>query len=445
MSIPAFRTSRSILSHLHDPEHNPDRMGTPPDHSRRRFVLGVPALAGSLALAPHGALAQSQSGWSPTWGCAPAGPAPAGSYYDYNFSGQTIRMNVRASIGGNRVRVRLSNEMGSAPLAIGAAQIGLRSSAQAVVAGSNHPLTFGGRSAVSIPPGSYALSDPLFFQVPPFADLAVSLYFPAGAPARASTLHRDSWSSTYTASGNAAASTTFAYTRSFASWPFLTDVFVDGGAPCIVAIGDSLTDGQGSTVNQHRRWPDYLARRLQAELGTAGRIGVVNRGIAGNRLLTDDPNALLAGRDLLERFEWDVLATSGVRAVIVGIGINDIILASSSALGQMRDRLVAGYRQLITRARARGITILGATLPPIQGSGRNSTARESVREQVNGWLRSSQAFDALVDWDMVLRDPAAPAWLRSAYNSGDGLHPNDAGYQALAAAVPLREFTPLRA
>ena len=178
--------------------------------------------------------------------------------------------------------------------------------------------------------------------------------------------------------------------------------------------------------------------------GTAGRIGVVNRGIAGNRLLVDDPNALLAGHDVLERFDRDVLATPGVQAAIVAIGINDIILASSSALTSMRDNLVNGYRQLIMKARARGITILGATLPPIQGSGRNSAARETVRQQVNSWLRSPYAFDALVDWDSVLRDPQAPTYLRSAYNSGDGLHPNDAGYQALAAAVPLRELASLR-
>lgn len=447
MSISAFRTSYPPHLHSHDVAHDSDLLAP----GRRRFLLGVPALAGSLALAPYDVSAQSLPGWCATWGSAPAGPAPAGSYYDYNFSGQTIRLIVRASIGGNRVRVRLSNQMGSAPQAIGAAQVGIRSSGQAVVAGSNHPLTVGGRSTFTIQPGAYALSDPVFLQVATFSDLAISLYFPTSAPARASTLHRDSWQTTYSTSGNAAASTTFTSTRNYVSWPFLTEVDVDTSAPCIVAIGDSLTDGQGSTMNQNRRWPDYLARRLPAELGTAGRIGVVNRGIAGNRLLLDDPNALLAGRDVLERFDRDVLATPGVRAVIVAIGINDIVYASGTALSRMRDGLIAGYRQLITRARARGVRILGATLPPMEGFVYYTAARETVRLQVNSWMRSANEFDALVDWDRVLRDPANQNRLNPLYNrtpagtQGDWLHPNDAGYQALAAAVPLARLASVTA
>ncbi len=440
MSIPAFRASHPFLSHLHsDPGA---REGKQPDSRRRQLLRAAPALAGALALAPH-ASAQSwrADGWCATWGCAPAGPPPSSG--TMNFSGQTLRMVVRASIGGNRVRVRLTNEMGSAPLTIGAAQIGLRNTGQAVVAGSNHPLTFGGRGSVTIQPGSPMVSDPVYFQVPAFADLSISLYFPGTVVA--TTIHRDSWQANYVStSGNFAANTSFTVSRSLASWPFLSEVQVDGGAPCVVAIGDSITDGQGSTSNQNRRWPDYLARRLQAELGaSAGRIGVVNRGIAGNRLLLDDPNALLAGRDVLERFDRDVLATPGIRAVIVAIGINDIVYASGTALSEMRDDLVAGYRQLIARAHARGLPVLGATLPPMLGFVYYTAAREAVRQQVNSWLRASDEFDALIDWDLVLRDPAAPTRLRSAYNSRDWLHPNDAGYQALAQAVPLDELTSL--
>lgn len=432
MSIPAFRASFPFLPQSQSQSHDTACNVTPAVLGRRRFLLGVPALAGSLALAPEFASAQTRPTWCATWGCAPAGPPPAAS--TMTFSAQTLRMIVRTSIGGNRVRVRLTNEMGSAPLVIGSAQVGLRSSYQAVVAGSNHPLTFGGRSSVTIQPGYAAVSDPVYFQVAPFSDLAISLFFPGTVSA--TTIHRDSWQTNYVStSGNFAANTTFTLSRSLASWPFLSEVDVDAAAPVVVAIGDSITDGQGSTINQNRRWPDYLARRLQT-----ARIGVVNRGIAGNRLLRDDPSALLAGRDVLERFEWDVLGTPGVRTVIVAIGINDIVYASGTALTRMRDELVAGYRQLIARARARGITIIGATLPPMAGFVYYTAARESVRQATNSWLRSANEFDALIDWDRVLRDPASPTRLNPAYNSRDWLHPNDAGNQALAAAVPLGEL-----
>lgn len=437
MSIPAFRPPQLSL---------PDSLAAAPDAvspaaGRRHVLLGIPACAGALLLAPQAGFAQSGAGWSATWGCAPAGPPPAAS--TMQFTRQTLRMIVRTSIGGNRIRVRLSNEMGGTPLAIGAAQVALRGSHQAVVAGSSHALTFGGRSAVTIGAGMAALSDPLFFQVAPFSDLAISLYFPGAVSA--TTMHRDSWQTNYLSSeGNFAANNTFTVTRSFPSWPFLSEVDVDGGASCVVAVGDSLTDGLGSTINQNRRWPDYLARRLRSEAGAAGSIAVVNRGIAGNRLLLEHPNAMLAGQDLLERFERDVLATPGVRAVIVGIGINDIVYAPNSALNRMGGDLVAGYRQLIARTRARGLPILGATLPPMEGFVYYTAAREAVRQQVNGWLRWSREFDTLIDWDMVLRDPLNPARLRAGYNSRDWLHPNDAGYEALAAAVPLGALTGLR-
>ncbi|UVW26956.1 SGNH/GDSL hydrolase family protein [Massilia sp. H6] len=412
-----------------------------PDPQRRRVLLGLPALAGALALHPSLASAQAwrSDGWCATWGCAPAGPPPSSS--TMSFSGQTLRLIVRASVGGNRVRIRLSNEMGSAPLTIGAAQVGLRSSGAAVVAGSNHPLSFGGRSTVTITAGAPVLSDPVSFQIAPFADLAVSLYFPGTASG--TTIHRDAWQANYVSHpGNFAASSTFTVARTIASWPFLTEVDVDGGAPTIVAIGDSITDGQGSSINLNRRWPDYLARRLQAELGMSGRIGMVNRGIAGNRLLADDPNVLLPGREVLERFDRDVLATAGVRAMIVLIGINDIVYSSGASLVRVDD-LVAGLRQLIARAHARGIAVVVATMPPMEGFVYYTPAREAVRLGVNSWLRSSDDFDLVLDWDLILRDPASPARLNTIFNSRDWLHPNDLGYQTMANAVPLEQLAAL--
>ena len=442
MTIPAIHKSPAALP---DADQQARERAAPTDPKRRSVLLGVPALggalAGALALAPSTASAQSwrSEGWCATWGCAPAGPPPSAS--TMSFNGQTVRLIVRASLGGNRVRIRLSNEMGNAPLTIGAAQIGLRSSGAAVVPGSNHPLTFGGRSTVTITAGAPVLSDPVFFQLAPFADLAVSLYFPGTATG--TTIHRDAWQANYVSNtGNFAASTSFTVARTIASWPFLTEVDVDGGAPSIVAIGDSVTDGQGSSTNLNRRWPDYLARRLQAELGTSGRIGLVNRGIAGNRLLADDPNFLLPGREVLERFDRDVLATAGVRAAIVLIGINDIVYSSGSNLVRVDD-LVAGHRQLIARAHARGVAVIGATMPPMYGFVYYNAPREAVRLGVNSWVRSSDEFDLVLDWDMTLRDPAAPERLNTISNSRDWLHPNDLGYQAMANAVPLDELAAL--
>jgi lysophospholipase L1-like esterase len=208
----------------------------------------------------------------------------------------------------------------------------------------------------------------------------------------------------------------------------------------VVAFGDSITDGQASTANGNRRWPDLLARRLQLELGVAGNIGVANRGISANSLLKDYPDAMLAGQRGLARFDRDVLATSGARWVIVLIGINDIVYSSGSNPIPV-DSLVNGHLQLVSRARAAGLRAIGATLTPFAGHSYYTSARENVRKRFNDWMRSSGAYDAVVDFDLALRDPALPTRLRAAYDSGDHLHPNNAGYQALAQAIPLTLFT----
>ena len=295
MTIPAIHVSSAARPDAHQ---QPRGKAAPPDRKRRSLLLGMPALASALALAPTTVAAQSwrSEGWCATWGCAPAGPPPSAS--TMSFSGQTVRLIVRASVGGSRVRIRLSNEMGSAPLTIGAAQVGLRNSGVAVVAGSNHPLTFGGRSTVTITAGSPVLSDPVFFQIAPFADLAVSLYFPGTAIG--TTIHRDAWQANYVSNtGDFAASTSFTVSRTIASWPFLTEVDVDAGAPTIVAIGDSMTDGQGSSTNLNRRWPDYLARRMQQELGTKVQL-------SPSRLLADGKREM--GKIVIEFFDNEDLS-----------------------------------------------------------------------------------------------------------------------------------------
>jgi lysophospholipase L1-like esterase len=409
---------------------------------RRGFLLSGPALAAALAL-PAGTLAQTAERWVATWGAAPAGPPPSSA--TMTVANQTLRLIVHASVGGSRVRIRVSNEMGSGALTLGAARIALRSSGAALVAGTDRQLLFGGRASVAIPAGAALLSDPVSLNVPPFADLAVSLYLPVST--RVSTLHNAALQTSYVSTaGNYGAVSSFPLSRSISTWPFLTEVDVSGAysglaaTNAVVALGDSITDGQGSTANANRRWPDMLARRLQLELGVAGNIGVANRGISANSLLKTYPEALLAGQRALDRFDRDVLRTSGVRWLIVLIGINDIVYSSGTNPIPV-DSLVNGHLQLIQRARAAGLHAIGATLTPFEGHAYYTAARENVRRRFNDWLRASGAYDAVVDCDLVLREPTRPTRLRAVYDSGDHLHPNNAGYQALAQAVPLTLFT----
>jgi lysophospholipase L1-like esterase len=408
---------------------------------RRRFLQAGPALAAALAAsaAPARAAAASAS-WCATWGTAPAGPPAASSML--SFANQTLRLIVRSSIGGNAVRVRFSNEMGTSALRIGAAHIGLRSSNANLVAGSGRNLTFGGSATATIPAGAPLLSDPVDLDLPALADLAISLYLPDSV--QATTVHdvalQESWVSS---NGNYAATPALPVQGWYNSWPFLAEVDVRvgaGSATALVALGDSITDGVKSTRNTNRRWPDWLARRLQLEAQPGSpAVGVVNRGISGNSLLTDYPTALISGHDCLERFDRDVLATTGAGWLFVLIGINDIVYSSTSNPVTPAS-LVGGYQQLIGRARLRGMRVIGATLTPFEGISAYTPAREDLRQQTNAWIRSGGAWDAVVDFDQLLRDPAQPTRLNPAYDGGDRLHPNDAGYQAMAQAVPLGLF-----
>lgn len=410
---------------------------------RRAFLKAGPVLAASLAanLAAPARPAHAQNSgavrWCATWGTAPAGPPPAASIQ--TFTNQTLRLIVHASIGGRRVRIRVSNEMGATPLRIGRASIALRSSGAAVQPASLRELRFGGVAAITIPAGAPALSDALELPLPNGADLAISLYLPGSV--QATTLHNAALQTSYlSVAGDYSTAGALPVARTLGFWPFLTEVDVDAAAHCVVALGDSITDGQGSSANTNNRWPDHLARRLQGALGAAGNIGVVNRGISANLLLNDYSTALLAGHDTLERFDRDVLATAGLRYLIALIGINDICYSPGSNPIPAAE-LIAGYRQLIARAQAREVVIIGATLPPFEGFVYFTPAREAVRRAVNDWLRRSGEFDAVLDTDLALRNPASPTRMLPSYDSGDHLHPNNAGYLAIANAVPLAPFT----
>ncbi|OIJ41503.1 SGNH/GDSL hydrolase family protein [Massilia timonae] len=401
----------------------------------RRLLLASAMLAAATTLAGQPAAAQSwdTSHWTASWGAAPAGPPADAS--PHTFTDQTLRLVVQSSVGGNRVRIRLSNELGSTPLRIGAARIGLRAQGSDVAPGTDRALTFGGRAGVTIPAGAPALSDPVELHLPPLAQVAVSLYLPGAV--QAPTLHGQARQTSYVSStGDHTASASLPVQRTITAWPFLTALEVDGMRGAIVVLGDALTDGARSTSDANRRWTDVLARRLQAERNAGARLGVINRGIAGNRLLGDNPANPLAGRSALARFERDVLATSGARQLVLMVGIEDI--GNGSAANPVTlDDMVAGYRQLIARARTARIAVIGATLAPFEGAALYSVDKETLRQAVNTWIRSSGEFDAVFDADRVLRDPARPSRLLPAYDSGDHLHPNDRGYQALGEAMPL--------
>jgi lysophospholipase L1-like esterase len=412
---------------------------------RRDFLRAGPAIAAALVLpaAAQELQALAVEPWVATWGTAPAGPPPAAS--TMVLANQTLRLIAHASVGGSRARIRISNEMGSAPLSLGAARIALRAGGAALVAGTDRQLLFRGRASVTIAAGGAVLSDPVSFDVPPFADLAVSLYLPGST--RVTTLHNLALQTGYVSSaGNYSAASNLPVARSIATWPFLTEVDVGGGysglaaTAAVATLGDSITDGQGSGANANQRWPDMLARRLQLALGVAGNIGVANRGIAANSLLKDYPEAMLTGQKAIERFDRDIAATSGVRWMVVLIGINDIVYSSGSNPIPVSS-LIAGHQQLVAKAHARGLRAVGATLTPFEGHVYYTAARENVRKSLNAWMRSSGSYDAVADFELALCDPARTTRLRPAYDSGDHLHPNSAGYQAMAQAVPLTIFT----
>lgn len=406
-----------------------------------------------LAILAPAVLAQEH--WVATWAASPQTaqfrfplPRPAanaGSSTNQapvipppTFNNQTLRMIVRSSIGGRRVVVHFSNAFGSGPLRIGAAHVALREKDSAIVNGSDRGLTFGGRPSCTIPSGAEMVSDPVELNVPKLADIAVSVYVPAEAASP--TAHLTGLHATYISKeGDFTGAPAIADATTRQSWYWLSaiDVLAERDASLVVAFGDSITDGATSTPDTDHSWPSLLAKRLAANKATAD-IAIVNEGISGNRLLADG-----AGVSALARFDRDVLSQPGIKWIIVLEGINDIGLSSLGGpdAAVTVDDLIGAQRQLIERAHLHGIKIAGATLTPYQGAAYYSDQGENTREALNGWIRTSKAYDAVIDFDQVTRDPANPKQIRADYNIRDHLHPNDAGYQAMADAVDLSLFT----
>ena len=412
---------------------------------RRRRVWFCAWLVFTLALLQEGSVAAGPKAgehWVGTWTASPEAAA-GGLGSNDGFDNQTLRMIVHTSVGGRRVRVRLSNSYGATPLVIGAAHIALRSEEAAIRPDSDHGLTFSGVKSVTISPGAFALSDPVDFGVPPLGDLSVSVYVPekTGPATWHATGHHETYIS---ASGDFTGTADMQYTTTRPSWYWLSgvDVLAPADVQAVVAFGDSITDGATTKPDTNSDWPSELARRLLAKSGRHP-MAVLNEGISGNRILHD-----FIGQNALARFDADVLAQPGVRCVILLEGINDIGFSAMKIPGRdtasetvTADEVIGGLRQIIERAHEHGMAIFGGTFTPFEGARYYSVEGEAKRQAVNAWIRASGAFDGVIDFDAVVRDPGHPTQVLPSNDSGDHLHPSAAGYKAMGDAVDLSLFS----
>ncbi|MEV0779335.1 SGNH/GDSL hydrolase family protein [Streptomyces sp. NPDC050428] len=398
----------------------------------RRRLVGVLALC-SLLLAPAHVPSATAAGVA-----VPAPPAKsvvtwaASADRTGEAAGdRSYRLIVRTSVGGTGLRVRVSNAFGDRPLVIGSAYAGLRESGARLRPGTNRRLGFDGSASVTLAPGEIRYSDPLPGRVAAMSDLAVSLYVrEAGGPA---TGHGMALQTSYATGGNhAARERDGAYTERLGSWFYLDAVTVEAerGAGAVVTLGDSITDGWQSGADRNLRWPDFLARRLHGAAGSTVK-GVANAGISGNQVLADG-----AAQSALKRLDRDVLSLPGVRTVVLFEGVNDI----KAHTGVTAAALTAGYREIIDRSHAAGLCVIGATVLPFKGWSEWDPQEEAVRAEVNEWIRTSGAVDAVADFDKVLRSPYDTERMLPTFDGGDHLHPNDKGMQAMADSVALKSL-----
>lgn len=384
-------------------------------------------LAATMMAAPV-----SAQHWSRSWAIAPAQSGRPSSVPD--LRDKTIRQVVRLSSGGKQLRIRLSNEMSSASLRVGAVTVALADAEGRIVEGSSRVVSFDGDGALTVPAGAPMVSDPVQMPVKPLTRITVSIHLPEGAAAP--TLHGYGGATGWIAGGDQTSAVALTSPTTTMQRIILAGVDVETARPArtIVALGDSITDGVRATNDSDRRWPDLLAERLQA--GKMGGVGVANLGISGNRLLNDSGGG---GINVLARFDRDVLTVPGVSHVILLEGVNDLgTAARGGSTMPSADDIIDSYRQMITRAHDRKIKVILATILPYKGAGYWSEAGEAVRQQVNAWIRDNDVADGAVDFDRAIADPADPLRMAKPYDIGDALHPNDAGFRVMADAIPLK-------
>jgi lysophospholipase L1-like esterase len=407
--------------------------------SNRLIVRGFGLLLLTVVLSAHPLLLATESregrSWVGTW---TASPQAASSPLQIN--GQTLRQIVHTSVGGDGVRIRLSNVYGTQDVVVGAARVAVSAGGAAIVGSTDRVLRFGGSPTITISAGTLVVSDPVRLDVPPIGDLAVSIYWPGNVSA--STGHDVGLQTNYLSTpGDFTAATDITGTTTH-SFHFLTAVEVRSGksAGAVVTLGESVTDGVGSTPDVNRRWTNVLAERLQEHWATE-EIAVLNAGIGGNRILHD-----IVGPSALNRLDRDVLVQTGATHLIVSPGNTDILIPDLIGLPDQNvsaEHIIQGHQQIISRARAMGLRVYGATLPPVEGfpfPGFWTPVMEEKRQVVNRFVRRSGAYEAVIDFDAVLRDPTHPTRLRPEYDSGDHVHPNDRGHRAMAEAIDVKLF-----
>src|SRR6185312_6334009 len=402
----------------------------------RRWIGPVFAFVFSFAIASAcPAQTAPHAQWNGTWASSPM--LATSGFAVHPFSATTLREVVHVSAGGSQVRVRFTNAYGLDHLIIRDAHVALSAGGSAIQPGTDHALTFGGANTISIPPGAEMFSDPVALDVPPLSDLAVSFFLPPQIM-RAETYHDLANQDNFIADGDQASAASLAQPTTTESWYFLDGIDVNAveGSRSIVAFGDSITDGHHSTLNGNARWPDFLAGRLQHDPAFQ-HVGVLNQGISGNRVLNDQ-----TGPNALSRIDRDILSQSGACYLILLESVNDI--GRQRRLSGPHDKVDAqqieeGLRQIAEAAREHGMKVYGATVTAL-GTDYYNEKSEQMREAVNDWIRTSGTFDGVIDFDKITRDPQKPQQLNPLYNSGDGLHPNDAGYKAMGDSIDLALF-----
>ncbi|MFL6076338.1 MAG: SGNH/GDSL hydrolase family protein [Mycobacteriales bacterium] len=428
----------------------------------RKPLLTTLAVAGAMAAAvvtalPHAPAVgdpvspRAYAHWVDSWASMPQltepGNLPPAPFTQPNLvlADATVRQTIHLSVGGRFVRLRFSNAFGGADLPITQVSVALplggRAGVSAIEPGTSHPVTFDGRTSVVVPVGAQVVSDPLDLRLPARTNLTVTTYLAQGQASNSITSHPGSRTTSYLLAGNHVGDPDLAGATPVDHWYFLSglEAWSPTTTQAAVMLGDSLTDGRGSTTNQNNRWPDQLLDRLQARHDTA-RVAIVNEAAGGNRVLNDG-----LGPNALGRIDRDVLAQSGVAWLLVFEGVNDIGTADTTPAAQqtVTANLIGAYEQIITRAHAAGIRVYGATITPFGGNtGYDDPGglREASRQAVNAWIRTSHRFDAVVDFDLAARDPANPRQLNPALDVGDHLHFNPDGYHVLADTVPARLF-----